>query len=199
MIDTKKAPRPRGRPRAFDIEAALDTAQALFQAQGYDAVGVAALAEAMHVNPPSFYSAFGSKAGLFDRVLQRYSSSDSALPLDDILAEGRDTAEALAELLDEAARIYSATPEATGCLVLEAARMSGDAECRTMAQNYRAQSHARIHAFIAASHPHTADDVTDFVDTMLSGLSAGAREGWSHERLAGAARIAAAAIRASLH
>jgi TetR/AcrR family transcriptional repressor for divergent bdcA len=132
-------------------------------------------------------------------VLQRYSVSPSALPLDEILADGRDPVEALAELLHTAARVYTANPGIAGCLVLEASRMSGDTECRTMAQNYRAQSHARIHAFITASHPDAADSVTDFVDTVLSGLSTGAREGWSRERLADVARVAAAGIAASLH
>ncbi len=54
------------------MDAAIDTAMKLFHARGYDAVGVAELGEELGITPPSFYAAFGSKAGLLERVLKRY-------------------------------------------------------------------------------------------------------------------------------
>ena len=68
---TTNNPAPRGRPRRFDPDAAVATAQQLFHARGYDAVSVADLTEALGINPPSFYAAFGSKAGLYARILDR--------------------------------------------------------------------------------------------------------------------------------
>ena len=63
MVTTNRS-RTRGRPRKFDPEAAVATAQQLFHERGYDAVSVADVTDALGINPPSFYAAFGSKAGL---------------------------------------------------------------------------------------------------------------------------------------
>lgn len=63
---------PRGRPREFDTEAALDTALRLFWEHGYEGTSVAALAKAIGINVPSLYAAFGNKQALFTRVVDRY-------------------------------------------------------------------------------------------------------------------------------
>ena len=73
-MTTEKA-RARGRPRRFDPEDAVATAQRLFHARGYDAVTVAEVTEALGINPPSFYAAFDSKAGLYARILDRYADA----------------------------------------------------------------------------------------------------------------------------
>ncbi len=125
MSDTKKS-RGRGRPRGFDPDAAVVTAQRLFHARGYDAVSVGDLTRALGINPPSLYAAFGSKFDLFDRVLGRYSEV-GAVPLDRILRPGRPLAEALSEVLVEAARSYTADPDMSGCMVLEGLRSNDDA------------------------------------------------------------------------
>lgn len=62
---TTKHSRTPGRPRQFDPEQAIETAQHLFHSRGYDAVSVADLTKAFGINPPSFYAAFGSKLGLY--------------------------------------------------------------------------------------------------------------------------------------
>jgi AcrR family transcriptional regulator len=61
-----------GRPREFDIEKAVETATELFWRNGYDGTPLSVLTEALGVTPPSFYLAFGSKEGLFNKVLERY-------------------------------------------------------------------------------------------------------------------------------
>ncbi len=81
IVTTTKQGRTPGRPRQFDAEQAIETAQRLFHARGYDAVSVADLTQAFGINPPSFYAAFGSKLGLYTRVLQRYSQT-GAIPID---------------------------------------------------------------------------------------------------------------------
>lgn len=108
MSDTKIS-RPRGRPRRFDPERAVATAQRLFHARGYDGLGVAEMTEALGVNPPSFYAAYGSKLGLFDRVLARYGAQD-AIPLDELLRPDRPVAACLAAVLEDAACRYAAPP-----------------------------------------------------------------------------------------
>src|ERR1041384_3262036 len=63
---------PRGRPREFDTERALDEALALFWRRGYAGTSLPARTEAGGVTPTSLYAAFGNKEELFRRVVDRY-------------------------------------------------------------------------------------------------------------------------------
>lgn len=195
MLD-KKITKGRGRPRGFDTEAALATAQALFHDRGYDGVGVAALTRALGIKPPSFYAAFGSKAELFEQVLARYARN--ALPVDDLLVPGAPVAPALIALIEAAARIYPANAHATGCLVLESARTNGDTESAGTARRFKDMSRDRVRDFVAMTRPDAAGAVADYVVTTMSGLSASAREGWDEARLVAVARAAGPAIEALL-
>jgi TetR/AcrR family transcriptional repressor for divergent bdcA len=193
---TTNSPRPRGRPRRFDPEQAVATAQRLFHARGYDAVSVADLTEALGINPPSFYAAFGSKAGLYGRILGRYSAADG-LPLAEILRPGRPVGEALAALLEEAARRYAADPAAAGCLVIEGARCN-DPEARQAARALAATAEDAIRRFVAATHPDAAGRLADYVLTVMTGLSALAREGHGLDRLLASARLASLVLAQAL-
>jgi TetR/AcrR family transcriptional repressor for divergent bdcA len=195
MSDTNK-PRPRGRPRRFDPEAAVATAQQLFQARGYDAVSVAEVTEALCINPPSFYAAFGNKAGLFGRVLDRYAATD-AIPLADLLRPDRPVAECLAAVLEEAARRYAAGPAACGCMVLEGTR-ANDPEARAAALAFNLAAEDVLRQYIAARHPAAAARVTDYVSTTMTGLSAKARNGHGLDQLLATARLAASALPSAL-
>ncbi|PZU67549.1 MULTISPECIES: TetR/AcrR family transcriptional regulator [Sphingobium] len=191
----KEKAKSRGRPRSFDEDAALSAAQALFHHHGYDGVGVAALAQAMGINPPSLYAAFGDKAALFDRVLARYARN--ALPVDDILVPGTPPATALTELLRTAARIYAADPAAPGCMVLEAAR-GADAIAAAQARCWKDRSVDRVRDYLAPGHPEQALPVADYMVAVMSGLSSDARNGKPVERLLAIADMAGLALKAAL-
>ncbi len=192
VVMTKKLTRSPGRPRSFDPAIAVETAQKLFHAYGYDAVSVSDVTDALNIKAPSFYAAFGSKAGLFTRVLDRYSHQ-GAIPLNEILRPDRPVAECLAELLEEAARYYAADPLARGCLVLEGVRCN-DPDARALASNYYFAAGKAIHDFIAERYPQDASRLTDFISTIMAGLSAKARSGQSPERLLATARLAGMAL-----
>jgi TetR/AcrR family transcriptional repressor for divergent bdcA len=193
---TTNTARPRGRPRRFDPEQAVATAQRLFHARGYDAVSVADLTEALGINPPSFYAAFGSKARLYARVLDRYTGSEGA-PLAKILRLGRPVAEALAAVLEDAARRYAARPDAGGCLAIEGARCN-DAEARQAARALTSGGEETLRRFVAATHPDAAERLAAYVVTVMTGLSAMARQGHGPDRLAATAALAATAIEREL-
>lgn len=195
MIDKERG-RPRGRPRQFDPEAAVATAQQLFHAQGYDAVSVADVTKTLGINPPSFYAAFGSKAGLYARVLERYAGTD-AIPLQALLSPDQPVAKCIASLLEEAARRYAANAAAPGCLVLEGTRCH-DEQARAASCAVHSAAEEMLHAFIAERHPQVAQQLTDFISTVMAGLSAKARAGHGLERLLATARLAAAAITRAL-
>ena len=78
---TKKAPAalPPGRPRAFDANAALDAALSVFWKRGYEGASLADLTKAMGINKPSLYSAFGDKADLFRKAVNRYMAKQALL------------------------------------------------------------------------------------------------------------------------
>lgn len=183
---------PRGRPRRFDPDEAVVTAQRLFHEKGYDAVSVADVTKALGINPPSFYAAFGSKAGLYSRILDRYAGT-GAIPLREILGADRPLAESLGEVLVEAARLYAADATATGCMVLEGTRCN-DAEAREAATGFHIAAQDFIRKTIAERSPQEADRLTDFVCTTMAGMSASARQGQSLDRLLSTARLAGRAI-----
>jgi AcrR family transcriptional regulator len=69
----------RGGPRTFDRDEAVDIAMRLFWRHGYEGVSLNDLTAAIGVAPPSLYSAFGSKAGLYRETLDRYLGLPRAL------------------------------------------------------------------------------------------------------------------------
>ena len=189
MADTEKAaPARRGRPRGFCEEAALDAAGALFAARGFDAVTLADLTGAMGIRPPSFYAAFGSKAALFERVLDRTISADpfavEALAGADSLAEG------LKALLGAAADRYA---DGCGCLVAEGLRACTDEAARGAAEARLAATRAMVARF-ADAQGADGERVAGLVVTALLGLSAAARAGEPPDALAAFARLSADGI-----
>lgn len=182
----------RGRPRKFDLDEALVIAQRLFHEKGYDAVSLADLTKALGINPPSFYTAFGSKAQLYARVLDRYAAT-GAIPLKQIMESGRPLADTLAEVLVQAARYYATDAAATGCMVLEGTRCN-DPEARGVATGFHRAAQEFIRNTIAQRYPQEADQVADFVCTTMAGLSASARHGQGLDRLVSTARLAGKAL-----
>lgn len=68
----------RGRPREFDPDAALDKAIEVFWRQGYEGTSLTDLTDAMGINRPSLYSAFGNKEDTFKLAVDRYARVDMA-------------------------------------------------------------------------------------------------------------------------
>jgi AcrR family transcriptional regulator len=69
----KETEKKMGRPISFDKEAALDAAMRAFWERGYEGTSIARLTEAMGLNPPSIYAAFGDKKSLFQLAAERYA------------------------------------------------------------------------------------------------------------------------------
>jgi TetR/AcrR family transcriptional repressor for divergent bdcA len=195
MTDTKNI-RSRGRPRRFDPDQAVATAKQLFHARGFDAVGVAEITSVLGINPPSFYAAFGSKMGLYKRVLDLYAGTE-AIPLADVLRPDRPVGECLAALLEDAARRYTAHSAAPGCLVLEGTRCD-DEEARAAARVFHTAAEGVIRTYIATRYPEKAERLADFVSSTMVGLSAMARIGRDVERLVAIAHVAGRAAEREL-
>lgn len=190
-------PETRGRKRGFDVDAAVDAATKLFHARGYDAVGVAELVAFLGIKPPSFYAAFGSKAGLFERALQRYSASEANL-FAQALAQGGDVATVIERLLRLAATTYPNRDGVAGCLVLDGARNSADEDAKALVAAAKRASRHALRDYIATATPTAADRLADFVVIAIAGMSAAARDGADGATLQGFADIAIRAFHQEL-
>ena len=68
----------RGRPREFCVDSALARALEVFWSKGYDGASLNDLTEAMGINRPSMYAAFGNKEELFKKALDLYEREKMA-------------------------------------------------------------------------------------------------------------------------
>lgn len=201
MVATKKS-EPRGRRRSFDVDEAVETAMRLFHARGYDAVGVAELGAELGIKPPSFYAAFGSKAGLFERTLRRYAAGEANV-FARARAEGGDVATVIGRTLALAAelypgRVYPGLGGTAGCLVLDGARNSADPEAQALADAAKREGRAAVRDFIATEAPDRADALADLVVVAMMGMSAAARDGADREKLERVAAMMDRAFRREL-
>lgn len=124
------AARKPGRPRTFDIEAAVQGAQTLFHAHGYDAVGIADLRDVFGASSTSIYAAFGSKLGLFEQVLRRYNAGPAGGFLPAALNASSTIDQSVRSVLHAAAAQYGSDPKCRGCMVLSGSITTEDREAR---------------------------------------------------------------------
>src|SRR6202035_2018492 len=115
-----------GRPRSFCTDTALDRAMTVFWRQGYEGASLADLTEAMGINSPSLYAAFGSKEGLFRAVLERYDGRGKGF-MEKVLA-APDAQTVAREYLAGVARFAADTSglNPPGCLLLQSVLSCGD-------------------------------------------------------------------------
>ena len=109
----------RGRPRAFDIDRALDRALQVFWRQGYEGTSLSDLTKAMGINRPSLYAAFGNKEELFRKVLDRYAEGRSSR-VSQALSEPTASA-AVKQLLYANAELQTNPKNPRGCLTVHGA------------------------------------------------------------------------------
>lgn len=108
-----------GRPRQFDIDAAIDAVLPLFTERGYEGASFGDLTKAIGISPPSFYAAFGSKEGLFRQVLERYVSG-ARIAIREAMAEPT-ARDAVRHLLFGFVEAVTAHETARGCLLVQGA------------------------------------------------------------------------------
>ena len=186
-----KARKPRGRPRSFDREAALQQAMEVFWNKGYEGTSISDLTEAMGINPPSLYAAFGDKERLFLEAVERYQASRGAsCPYcEEPTARG-----AIEKLLTYMARELTTGSHPRGCMMMMAATTSSSAsrELQAALARSRAESRERMRARI--EHGIREGDVpagtdaaalADFYSTIVTGMSMQARDGATRKSLGG--------------
>lgn len=114
-----------GRPRAFDVDEALDQAVRVFWARGYEGASLDDLTGAMGITRTSMYRAFGNKEDLFRRALDRYTEGPASYFA---RALREPTARAVATTLLTGAVRATTEPECpAGCLGVQGSLAAGEA------------------------------------------------------------------------
>lgn len=196
--DTARQPRPRGRPRGFRRDAALDAAVRLFWAEGYDAASIDRLCRATGMPRASLYQDYGGKQGLFLAAIAHYAETRLA-PLVRALGP-RGTLEAdLSAFLAEAVALATRDARTPGCLITcVLAEVAGTSDA------FRRELDARFAALedrIAARLAHDArgaapDDRAraGMLAAVARGLTLRARSGAGPAELLGIAEVAVQAV-----
>jgi AcrR family transcriptional regulator len=189
-----------GRPRAFDVDQALDRALDVFWRKGYEGATLCDLTAAMGINPPSLYAAFGNKEGLFRKALDRYWELQAAAWNEAL--DAPTAREAAERLLRRTAKFLSDPCHPKGCLAVQGALACGaDADCiRKELETRRASNQAQIRARLKRAKkegdlPADADPaaLARYLSTVIEGMSVQAASGASRKELE---RVAETALRA---
>lgn len=185
------SPRPRGRPRTFDRNEALDRAVDTFWAKGYTSTSLDDLTAAMGINRPSLYGSFGNKHDLFMRSIDRYAETIGHLPLQAFLDEP-DIRRAVEAYFRATIRCVTSRDHPRGCLIMNVAgeRAANDATVRTcMDAAYRervdAVSNRLREAREAGDMPPDTDpdDLARMIAAVMHSLAARARAGAGRKEL----------------
>jgi AcrR family transcriptional regulator len=135
MVQKKDAgeTKPRGRPREYDPEMALQRATEAFWKTGYAGTSLDEISAATGMNRPSLRAAFGDKHALYLKVLRNYWDLKFASQRQALEASPLETA--LMRAYDSALDLYFSGPaSARGCFVIGTAitEAAEDAEIRAI-------------------------------------------------------------------
>jgi len=194
--------RGRGRPRAFDREAALAQAMRLFWTKGYEATSIADLTNALGVGSTSLYAAFGSKDELYAEAMRLYSTSYEHLVLGRFRKARTAREAAFAYLWDSAMAMTGADcglPQ--GCMVtLGTVGSDGHTELDELMRAARGSAFdvlsSRFERAVAEGELPESVDVAKlarYLQTVQSGMAIRARDGAERAELQAVAEMAMAA------
>ena len=154
---------PRGRPRSFDVDAAVARAMNEFWSRGYHATALPDLLRATKLSRGSLYAAFGDKHSLFLRALDRYIA-DAVTRMDVELGPGGEPADGLRAFLSGYVERTSGANGRRGCLLVATAmELAGqDAEVARRVAGFFKAMEARLAG--ALSRAKAAGQLADGVD-----------------------------------
>lgn len=186
-----RTPAERGRPRNFDRASALRRAMEVFWERGYEGTSLSDLTEAMGIERPSLYAAFGCKEALFREAVDLYNEIEG-VPARRVLETAPTARQAIETMLRDYAATYTQAGKPPGCMIVLSALLGTpqNKDVRDHLARHRRESRQALKARIARGMaegdvPATADTerVGGFYATLLEGLSIQARDGASRRDL----------------
>jgi len=180
----------RGRPRAFDPDAALDRAIEVFWRQGYEGTSLTDLTDAMGINRPSLYNAFGNKEETFKLAVDRYARVDMAY-VDAALAAPT-AHEVASRYLHDNVEAVTTPGRPPGCLSIQGGLSASAEDDRVV--RYLADSRAAGEARFAQRFAKAVEDgdldatedpaeLAKYVNTVSAGLAVQAAGGATRAEL----------------
>src|ERR1700731_3228166 len=179
-----------GRPRGFDENAALEAAMRGFWEKSYEGATLSDLTSAMGINRSSMYAAFGDKAALFRRTMERYREGPMRYMRE---ALGKPVLrDAVASLLHRTVVFLSQPDHPRGCFSVQAALACGvDAEPiqQAMVEWRKAGEGALRKRFVMARRAGelpkdiTPADCARLIATVMAGAARQAGNGASREEV----------------
>jgi AcrR family transcriptional regulator len=191
--------RGRGRPSAFDRDAAIEKAMKLFWERGYQGTSFDDLIATMGISASSFYNSFGGKEKLYCEATQSYLASSSRWFFGILNEESTDTCTAFSRLFAATAEEFTRGDHPPGCMISLACTHTPPAlkSIREMMVELRAFSEGamaeRIRKGIADGDVPEATDVemlAAYYSAVARGLAVQARDGASREKLTEIGRLA---------
>jgi AcrR family transcriptional regulator len=154
--------RPRGRPRSFDRDSALDAAVLVFWDKGYDGSSIEDLTHGMGINRPSLYATFGNKRDLFMQAIDRYAATHGNRAFSAFRLEA-DNRRAIERFFDASIECALAEGTPRGCLINTVATEAAenDADLRDKLADMFTQTDAAIARRLAANHSIDASTMHD--------------------------------------
>ncbi|KAB2763103.1 TetR/AcrR family transcriptional regulator [Brucella anthropi] len=175
---------PRGRPRSFDRDTALDKVMKVFWAKGYECAQINDFTTAIGITPPSFYAAFGNKEQAFREAVDYYRRTIGAAPFD-ALENATTIQDGLRQWLELSADSAFACP-AGGCMISVSSIQCKpeNVPVKEFLQAIRHANHERLskrlqQAVGAGDLPSNADtaQMTEFYHMIQQSISFEARDG----------------------
>lgn len=186
----------RGGPRTFDRDQAIDIAMRLFWRHGYEGVSLNDLTAAIGIAPPSLYSAFGSKAGLYRETLDRYLGLPRALQNIKATTTLQETVEAM---LHKAIDAVTDPAAERGCMISSGMIQCGPDHAELARE--LAERRNQMREMIAETLGHWLDreravSLARYLVAVLQGLSVQAYDGASRQELQQVSREVMAGLKA---
>jgi AcrR family transcriptional regulator len=195
-METKAPTKTLGRPRKFDKELALDIALNVFMQKGYEATSLTDITEALGINRPSVYAAFGNKEELFAQALAKYNQGPIAY-LKEVLLE-KTSRDVVRKMLMKSVELLTCAEQPRACLAIQSS-ISSELAAAGIQQHIINGLHQievniknRFDRAIAEGDlPKDTDAwiLTKYVTTIHKGLSIQASNGSSAEELRGVVEI----------
>jgi AcrR family transcriptional regulator len=172
----------------------------VFWRKGYEGASLSDLTEAMGINPPSLYAAFGNKEGLFRAVLERYDDRRKEL-MDKVLSAPN--AKMVAQLYLEGVAEFCIDTEGKnppGCLLVQSGLTCSDQDIPDMLAEHRAEKERSLRERFEKDRkdgnlPKSANPaaLAAYLVAMSNGIAVQASSGASPKELCDVVKIALSA------
>ena len=183
-----------GRQRAFDKEEALNKAMEVFWRKGYSGTSLSDLTEAMGINKPSLYAAFGNKEDLFVSAINQYVGEYGIPHFEKLVSPDSSFKDRVKAYLESIAKMISDSKLPGGCFVATSTcEAGGDCLPENAMETILRINTTSTESFISLFRDEQAkgnivstappEVLADFLLTQQFGLAVMARNGIKEDRL----------------